>query len=116
MQFYAIQLALLRRLRRRPEDLAAAAASSASSPSSPSSYPAIPAWRCSLAATHAELGHRAEARAVFEPLAADDFATFRSTLSGRSRFRLLAETAASSATLSGPRTCTTCCCPTTGST
>ena len=37
-------------------------------------FPAIPAWRSSLAATHAELGHRSEARAVFEPLAAQDFA------------------------------------------
>ena len=35
-------------------------------------YPAIPAWRCSLAATHAELGHEIEARAVFETLAADE--------------------------------------------
>ena len=36
-------------------------------------YPTIPAWRCSLASIHAELGNEGEARTVFEQLAAEGF-------------------------------------------
>jgi DNA-binding SARP family transcriptional activator/tetratricopeptide (TPR) repeat protein len=38
-------------------------------------YPAIPAWRCSLALMHVELGRIEEARAVFEHVAAAGFET-----------------------------------------
>jgi eukaryotic-like serine/threonine-protein kinase len=36
-------------------------------------YPTIPAWRCSLASIHAELGNEGEARTVFEQLAREGF-------------------------------------------
>jgi class 3 adenylate cyclase len=36
-------------------------------------YPTIPAWRCSLASIHAELGNEGEARTVFEQLASEGF-------------------------------------------
>ena len=36
-------------------------------------YPAVPAWRCSLALLHVELGREAEARAEFDALAAAGF-------------------------------------------
>jgi eukaryotic-like serine/threonine-protein kinase len=36
-------------------------------------YPTIPAWRCSLASIHAELGNEGEARTVFEQLAGEGF-------------------------------------------
>jgi eukaryotic-like serine/threonine-protein kinase len=36
-------------------------------------YPTIPAWRCSLASIHAELGNEGEARTVFEQLAGAGF-------------------------------------------
>ncbi len=73
-QFHGTQIALLLRLRRSEadeaqlEDLVAGLADLAER------YPAIPAWRCSLAATHAELGNERQARAVFDAMAADDFA------------------------------------------
>ncbi len=73
-QFYATQIALLRRLRRSPEDEAELSGLTAQLAELAERFPAIPAWRSSLAATHAELGRRSEARAVFEPLAARDFA------------------------------------------
>ena len=58
-QFYATQMALLRRLRRSPEDDAELDALTGRLQELAEQYPAIPAWRSSLAATHAELGHRA---------------------------------------------------------
>ena len=72
-QFYATQMALLRRLRRSPEDDAELDALTGRLQELAEQYPAIPAWRSSLAATHAELGHSIEARAVFETLAAESF-------------------------------------------
>jgi class 3 adenylate cyclase len=73
-QFHGIQVALLRRLRRSEADVAELGDLVANLADLAERFPAIPAWRCSLAATHAELGHHNEARAAFESLAADDFA------------------------------------------
>ena len=73
-QFHATQIALLRRLRRSPEDEVELTALIDRLGELAERYPAIPAWRSSLAATHAELGNLSEARAVFETLAARDFA------------------------------------------
>ena len=73
-QFYAIQIALLRRHRRSPADEAALGELVARLAELGERYEAVPAWRCSLAATHAELGHEREARAALESLAADEFA------------------------------------------
>ena len=64
----------LRRLRRSPDDLAALERSLGRIDELVERYPTIPAWRCSLAAAHAELGDARRARAAFEPLAAGDFA------------------------------------------
>ena len=61
-QFYATQMALLRRLRRSPEDDVELDALTGRLQELAEQYPAIPAWRSSLAATHAELGHTIEAR------------------------------------------------------
>ena len=72
-QFHTTQIALLRRLRRSPEDDAELTAMLGVLTDFAAQYPAIPAWRSSLAASHAELGHETEARAVFESLAAQDF-------------------------------------------
>ncbi len=72
-QFHATQIALLRRLRRSPEDEAELEALIGQLVELAERYPAIPAWRSSLAATHAQLDHRREARTVFETLAAHDF-------------------------------------------
>jgi class 3 adenylate cyclase len=92
-QFHMVQLGLLRRLRRRPDDLAATAASIAELTQLAENYAAIPAWRCSLAITHAELGNRAEARAVFESLAANGFASIPSDAQFVVSMSLLAEVA-----------------------
>jgi class 3 adenylate cyclase len=73
-QFHGIQLALLMRLRRSEADDAGLGQLVAGLAELAERFPAIPAWRCSLAATHAELGHENEARAAFETLAAGDFA------------------------------------------
>ena len=73
-QFHGTQIALLRRLRRSQPDVAELGNLVAGLADLADRFPAIPAWRCSLAATHAELGHENETRAVFETLAADDFA------------------------------------------
>ncbi|MDX6583212.1 MAG: eukaryotic-like serine/threonine-protein kinase [Solirubrobacterales bacterium] len=73
-QFQGTQIALLRRLRRSEADVAELGNLVAGLADLADRFPAIPAWRCSLAATHAELGHENETRAVFETLAADDFA------------------------------------------
>ena len=72
-QFHATQIALLRRLRRSPEDEVELAALIDRLSELAEQYPAIPAWRSSLAATHAELRNSSEARTVFETLAARDF-------------------------------------------
>ena len=58
-------------------------------------FPAIPAWRSSLAASHAELGHDSEARAVFESLAAQDFDDVPLDAQWAISLTLLAEVAAS---------------------
>ncbi len=71
--YHATQLSQLCRLRRRPDDVRRLAESPPLLGELAERYPAIPAWRCSLAAAHAELGHLGEARAVFEPLAANGF-------------------------------------------
>jgi class 3 adenylate cyclase len=73
-QFHGIQVALLMRLRRSDADDAGLGKLVAGLAELAERFPAIPAWRCSLAATHAELGHEHEARAAFETLAANDFA------------------------------------------
>jgi class 3 adenylate cyclase len=93
VQFHAVQAGLIRRLRRRPDDLAAAAASLAELTELAESYAAIPAWRCSLAVTHAELGNTAEARAVFESLATDGFASIPGDAQWVVSVSLLAEVA-----------------------
>ncbi len=93
-QFHAVQVGLIRRLRRRPADLAGAAASLAELTELAEQYTAIPAWRCSLAVTHAELGNVAEARAAFESLAADDFASIPADAQWVVSLSLLAEVAA----------------------
>ncbi len=73
-QFHGTQIALLRRLRRSQADVAELGNLVAGLADLAERFPAIPAWRCSLAATHAELGNENETRAVFETLAAGDFA------------------------------------------
>ncbi|MGH2987733.1 MAG: protein kinase domain-containing protein [Solirubrobacterales bacterium] len=92
--FYAIQDSQLRRLRRRPEDVRRLERSLPVLGDLAERYPAIPAWRCSLAATHAELGNRGEARAVFEALAANGFADLPRDTQWTISLALLAETAA----------------------
>ena len=92
-QFYATQIALLRRLRRAPEDDEALAELTDRLAELAEQYPAIPAWRCSLAATHAELGHEGEARSAFETLAAGDFAALPRDQQWTISLTLLAETA-----------------------
>jgi len=71
---HAIQQIQVRRLRRSATDLERLEQSVGQLAALVERYPALPAWRCSLAAAHAELGHSAEARAAFEPLAANGFA------------------------------------------
>jgi class 3 adenylate cyclase len=92
-QFHMVQVGLLRRLRRRPDDLAAAASSIAELTELAEKYEAIPAWRCSLAITHAELGNKAEARAAFESLAANRFDAIPSDAQFVVSMSLLAEVA-----------------------
>jgi class 3 adenylate cyclase len=92
--FNAIQDLQLRRLRRRPEDVRRLEQSLPVLGDLAERYPAIPAWRCSLAATHAELGNRGEALAVFEPLAANGFADLPRDTQWTISLALLAETAA----------------------
>jgi class 3 adenylate cyclase len=92
-QFHGIQLALLMRLRRSDADDAGLAALVAGLAELAERFNAIPAWRCSLAATHAELGHENEARAAFETLAADDFAELPLDAQWSISLALLAEAA-----------------------
>ncbi len=92
-QFHATQIALLRRHRRAPEDDEALGELTERLAELAQQYQAIPAWRCSLAATHAELGHEREARAVFEPLAANDFVDLPRDQQWMISLTLLAETA-----------------------
>ncbi len=73
VMLHATQDSQLRRLRRTPEDMRRLEQSLAVLGELAERYPALPVWRCSLAATHAELGHASEARAAFEPLAAGGF-------------------------------------------
>ena len=91
--FYAIQLSLLRRLRWNPDDIVWTEAALAQLSDLAERYPAIPAWRCSLAAAHAQLGRRGEARAVFEPLAARDFTDLPDDAQWMISLALLAEAA-----------------------
>jgi class 3 adenylate cyclase len=72
--FHATQDVQLRRLRRNVTDVQRLEQSIGHLSELVERYPALPVWRCSLAAAHAELGHLSEARAAFEPLAANDFA------------------------------------------
>ena len=92
-QFRAVQEGLLQRLRRRPEDVAAGARFVAEVAELAERYSAIAAWRCSLAVAHAGLGNVAEARAVFESVAADDFASIPPDAQFVVSLALLAETA-----------------------
>jgi class 3 adenylate cyclase len=92
-QFHGIQVALLRRLRRSGSDDAALAALVENLTDLAERFPAIPAWRCSLAATHAQLGHRSETRAAFEPLAANDFTDLPMDAQWSISLALLAEAA-----------------------
>ena len=57
MQFDTIQVALRLRLRRSPDDVAELERMVERLADLAERYPAIRAWRCSLVATHAELGH-----------------------------------------------------------
>ncbi len=75
VQFHAIQAGVLRRLRNSDRDRAALAESVAALTELGDRYPAIPAWRCSLASTHAELGNLVEARGVLESVAVNGFAS-----------------------------------------
>ncbi len=92
-QFYATQIALLRRLRRSPTDNEELGELTAGLAALAERYQAIPAWRCSLAATHAELGNEREAREAFEPLAANDFTDLPLDQQYMISLSLLAETA-----------------------
>jgi class 3 adenylate cyclase len=93
-QFYATQIALLRRLRRSDEDVAQLDPLVERLAELADGYPAIPAWRCSLAAMHAELGHEREARAALEAIAVDDFAVLPRDAQWTISLGLLAEAAA----------------------
>ena len=92
-QFYATQIALLRRLRRSPADDTELTRLTRRLAELAEQYPAIPAWRCSLAATHAELGHERDARSAFEPLAANGFGDLPLDQQWMISLTLLAETA-----------------------
>jgi class 3 adenylate cyclase len=91
--FYAIQIVQTRRLRANPRDMEQTEEALAQLGRLAEEYPAIPAWRCSLAAGHAELGHTGEARAVFEQLAAADFEDLPYDTQWVVSLGLLAETA-----------------------
>ena len=93
-QFYATQIGLLRRLRRSAEDDAQLDDLVSQLAGLAERYPAIPAWRCSLAATLAELGRESEARATFDSLAAGDFEDLPLDAQWTISLALLAETAA----------------------
>jgi class 3 adenylate cyclase len=73
VMFGTIQDALRLRLRRSPDDAAELERMVERLADLAERYPALPAWRCSLVATHAELGHLARARSGLEQLAAGDF-------------------------------------------
>jgi class 3 adenylate cyclase len=92
-QFYATQVALLHRLRRSVADQEALEELTGRLAELAEQYQAIPAWRCSLAATHAELGHELEARTEFEKLAANDFSDLPLDQQWMISLCLLAETA-----------------------
>ena len=93
VQFYGVQVALLRRLRRSESDVAGLDEMVAGLADLAERFPAIPAWRCSLAATHAELGHENETRVAFESLAANDFANLPLDAQWGISLALLAEAA-----------------------
>ena len=73
VMLHATQDVQLRRLRRNAADLERLEDSVGRLAELVERYPALPVWRCSLAAAHAELGHVSDARAAFEPLAAAEF-------------------------------------------
>jgi class 3 adenylate cyclase len=91
---HATQLIQLRRLRRNADDLRRLEGSIEQLAELVERYPALPVWRCSLAAARAELGHVSEARAAFEPLAAADFARLPHDGQLPVSLMLLSETAA----------------------
>ncbi len=73
VQFHAIQMGVLRRLRNSEDDREALRAQVAVLTDLVDRYPAIPAWRCSLASTHANLGNLTEAQGLLDSVAADGF-------------------------------------------
>ena len=73
VMFHVTQDIQLRRLRRDAADVKRLERTTHQLAELVEHYPALPVWRCSLAAAHAELEHASEARAAFEPLAANDF-------------------------------------------
>jgi class 3 adenylate cyclase len=93
-QFYAIQDLLLRRHRGSEADRQHIADLLPGLGELVERYPAIPAWRCSLASIHAELGNEGEARTVFEQLAADGFESLPFDAQWLISLCLLGETAA----------------------
>ena len=70
---HATQDSQVRRMRASREDLEVLERSLALLEDLAKRYPAIPAWRCSLAATHAYLGNTREARSALESLATAGF-------------------------------------------
>jgi len=68
-QVYATQMFVLRREQGRLAELEPAFKGMVAQ------YPDIPSWRCGLAMLYAQLGRLEEARAEFERVAVDDFAT-----------------------------------------
>jgi class 3 adenylate cyclase len=94
LMFYTTQVTQLRRLRWSPEDVKLTEDAVAALGELADRYPAIPAWRCSLAVAYSELQRPGEARAVFEPLAANDFTDLPFDAQWVISLSLLGETAA----------------------
>jgi class 3 adenylate cyclase len=87
-QFYAIQLALLRRQQGRIEELLPLVEMIAER------YPAVRAWRVALAQIYTEVGRDQEARAQFERLASKDFDDLARDAAWLPAMALLSETCA----------------------
>lgn len=84
-QVYATQMFVLRREQGRLAELEPAFKGMVEQ------YPDIPSWRCGLAMLYAQLGRLEEARAEFERVAVDDFATLPRDLFWLIGMALLAE-------------------------
>ena len=67
-QMYGVQLSAMERARGNPETLEATFVSMVER------FPLIPSWRCALSYLYRDIGKLDEARRVYEPLAAEDFA------------------------------------------